>query len=267
MSDYEDVTYEKTGAVARLTVARPGRLNAYRDQTADELKAAFARAEADPDVRCAVLTGEGRAFGAGYDLSSIAPDTLPALDAVLEDHFNPLVRQMRDSRLPIVAMVNGPCAGAAVGIALATDIVVAGRSAYFYQPFAGLALVPDAGNSAFLTHLSGRVRAAGMMLLGEKISAEEALSFGLVWQVHDDAALAQEAEMIATRLATLDPGAVAATKRLIRHASDSVLSAQLDLERDLQGELGRQPPVHAAIAAFFATKGGRSGSASAAASS
>lgn len=256
MSDFEDVIYEKTGAVARLTIARPARLNAYRNRTADELRAALARAEADPDVRCAVVTGEGRAFGAGYDLSSISPDTVPALNAVLDEHFNPLVRRMRESRLPIVAMVNGPCAGAAVGIALAADIVVAGRSAYFYQPFAGLALVPDAGNTAFLTHLAGRVRAAGMMLLGGRITAEEAMGFGLIWQVHDDDALARETETIATRLAALDPAAVTATKRLIRHASDGVLSAQLDLERDLQGELGRQPSMQTAIAAFFA-KGGR----------
>lgn len=267
MIDFEDVTYEKTGAVARLTVTRPARLNAYRNQTADELRAAFAHAEADPDVRCAILTGAGRAFGAGYDLSSIAPDTVPALDGVLEEHFNPLVRQMRNTRLPILAVVNGPCAGAAVGIALAADIVIAARSAYFYQPFAGLALVPDAGNTAFLTHLSGRIRAAGMMLLGERISAEEAMSFGLVWRVQDDAALAREAETIAARLAALDPVAVAATKRLIRHASDGLLSAQIDLERDLQGELGRRPPLQAAIGAFFAAKGERSDSASPAASS
>lgn len=254
MTDSADVLYEQAGGVVRLTINRPARLNAYRNATVDTLRAALARAEADEGVRCVVLTGAGRAFGAGYDLSSIDPTAVPALDHVLETHFNPLVRQMRRSRLPIVAMVNGPCAGAAVGIALAADIVVAGESAYFYQPFAGLALVPDAGNTAFLTALAGRGRAAGMMLLGDRIPAREAVAFGLVWRVVTDAALGEETRILAERLAALDPAAASAIKRLVHAACDGLLDAQLDLERDLQGELGRRPQMQAAIAAFFAPR-------------
>ena len=123
--EFEDVGYAVAGGIARITVTRPDKLNAYRDQTADELLAAFVRAEGDGSVKVAVLTGEGRAFGAGYDLSTLAPDAIPALDQVLQEHFNPLVLQMRRSRLPIVTVVNGPCAGAAVGVALAGDIVLA----------------------------------------------------------------------------------------------------------------------------------------------
>jgi len=234
-------------------VQRPTRLNAYRDQTGDELMEAFRRAEDDASVRVVVLTGAGRAFGAGYDLSTVEPDAMPELDRVLEDHFNPLIRHMRASRLPIISMINGPCAGASVGLALAGDIVIAARSAYFYEPFVGIALVPDAGNTLFMPRLAGRVRAAPAMLLGDRISAEEAMNWGLVWRVFDDAQLAAETDAIAQRLAQQSPTAVAATKRLISASADFGIDAHLDLERDLQG-IASSPEMKAAVAAFFATR-------------
>lgn len=251
---YQDISAVHDGAVARIRVERPDRLNAYRNQTADELHDAFRKAEDDPAIRVAILTGAGRAFGAGYDLSTVEPGEVPALDDVLERHFNPLVRTMRRSRLPIISQVNGPCAGAAVGIALAGDIIVAARSAYFYEPFVGIALVPDAGNTLFMPRLAGRARAMPAMLLGDRISAEEARDWGLVWKVFEDADLAGEAEAIAKRLAEKTPSAIAATKRLVTEASDFAMDAQLDLERDLQGVAGRTPEMKAAIAAFFAAR-------------
>lgn len=254
MADYADISYRIEGAISRITVERPERLNAFRDQTADELVDAFRRAEADPAIRVAILTGAGRAFGAGYDLATIDPGATPDLDRVLEVHFNPLVRLMRATRLPIITKVNGPCAGAAVGIALAGDIVIAARSAYFYEPFVGIALVPDAGNTLFLPRLAGRVRAAPAMLLGDRIGAGEARDWGLVWRVVDDENLNAETDAIATRLAERAPAAIAATKRLIVAASDAALSEQLDLERDLQGEAGRSPEMKAAVTAFFASR-------------
>ena len=256
MADYEDISSRHDGAVARITVERPGRLNAYRDQTADELRDALRRAEADPAIRVAILTGAGRGVGAGFDRSTLAPGEVAEHGRVQEGHVKHLVREMRSSRLPIVTQVNGPCAGAAVGIALAGDIVIAARSAYFYEPFVGIALVPDAGNTLFLPRLIGRVRAAPAMLLGDRIGAEDALAWGLVWRVVDDAALAAETDAVAARLAERAPGAVAATKRLIVAASDAGIDQQLDLERDLQGEAGRSPAMKAAIAAFFARKRG-----------
>ena len=254
MTKFNDIAYRVAGAVAYIDVARPEKLNAYRNETADELLVAFRQAEQDPAVRVAVLGGQGRAFGAGYDLSTIQPNETPQLDNVLEKHFNPLVMHLRETRLPVVAAVNGPCAGAAVGIALAADIVIAARSAYFYEPFVGIALVPDAGNTLFLSRMLGRIRASGMMLLGERISAEEAYSWGLVWRVFDSAELMAETDRIASKLATLSQAAVAATKRLIGGASDFGVKQQLDLERDLQGEAGRSPEMKAAIAAFFGTR-------------
>lgn len=254
MTRYEDVSLSIADGVARLAVSRPDKLNAYRNETADELRAALAEAETNPNVRVILLTGEGRAFGAGYDLSTIKPGEVPALDDVLERHFNPLVRAMRASRLPIVSAVNGPCAGAAVGIALAADIVLMARSAYFYEPFVGIALVPDAGNTLFLSRMLGRIRASGMMLLGDRLSAERALQWGLAWEVVDDAELPAAAASVCARLAALDADAVAATKRLIGGAADFGAAEQLDLERDLQGELGRAPAMKARIAEFFARR-------------
>ena len=154
----------------------------------------------------------------------------------------------------MISKVNGACAGASVGVALAGDIVVAARSAYFYEPFVGIALVPDAGNTLFLTELAGRVRAAPAMLLGDRISAEEALAWGLVWRVFDDDKLDAETDAIAARLAERAPSAIAATKRLIAATADAALDAQLDLERDLQGAAGRSPEMKAAVAAFFASR-------------
>lgn len=252
MTAYEDITYSLEGSRVRIAVNRPDKLNAYRNETADELCDALTRAGQEPSARSVLLTGEGRAFGAGYDLATVNPEETPALDDVLQRHFNPLVLAMRQSRLPIVAAVNGPCAGAAVGIALAADIVIAARSAYFYEPFVGIALVPDAGNTQFLSRMLGRVRASGMMLLGDRIPAEKALTWGLLWDVVDDADLAAAAEAICARLGKLDADALAGTKRLINHASEFALDDQLALERDLQGIAGRTPAMKAQIAAFLA---------------
>ncbi|WP_342640791.1 enoyl-CoA hydratase-related protein [Rhodoligotrophos ferricapiens] len=254
MSHYEDIQVSVAGGIATVAFNRPDRLNALRNQTGDELQDALAALESDSSVRVLILTGTGRAFGAGYDLTTIKPDETPQLDEVLEKHFNPVVRQMRNSRLPIISKVNGPCAGASVGLALAGDIVVAARSAFFYEPFVGIALVPDAGNTLFLPRIIGRVRAAPMMLLGDRVSAEEALSWGLVWKIFDDEALGEEVETIASKLAQLSPFAIASTKRLMARAAEPDLDPMLDLERDLQGAAGRSPEMKAAVAAFFAKR-------------
>ncbi|PKP85415.1 MAG: 2-(1,2-epoxy-1,2-dihydrophenyl)acetyl-CoA isomerase [Alphaproteobacteria bacterium HGW-Alphaproteobacteria-2] len=253
---YEDVRLEIAEGVARIVVNRPARRNAMRDRTADELLAALRAAEGDDAVRVVLMTGEGAAFGAGYDLSTLDPGSVPDLARVLDEHFNPLVRAMRASRLPIVAAVNGACAGASVGLALAADIVIAGRSAFFYEPFVGIALVPDAGNTLFLSRFAGRIRASAAMMLGERIGGEEAERWGLVWRVVADGALMAEAQALCVRLAERDPDALAATKRLIARAAEPDLNPMLDLERDLQGEAGRSPAMRAAIDAFFAARAG-----------
>jgi 2-(1,2-epoxy-1,2-dihydrophenyl)acetyl-CoA isomerase len=254
MTVHPDLTLRREGAVARLAVNRPDRLNAYTPATADALRGALAMLEADTAVHAVVLTGEGRAFGAGFDLSLLDRPDPPALGPVLRDHFNPLVAAMRASRLPIVAAVNGPCAGAAVGLALAADIVVMGEGAFFLEPFTGLGLVPDAGNSLFLTALGGRVRAAGMTMLGDRVPAAMALAWGLAWSVVPDAALDTEAMALAARLAERAPAAIAATKALIRGASDGLLATVLEQEAEAQDRLGRSAETAEAVRAFTAKR-------------
>lgn len=255
MAVYEDITLGIENGVATITINRPVRLNAFRNETADELRNALATLEADAQVRAVIVTGAGRAFGAGYDLSQINPSEVPALDHVLEVHFNPLIAAMRESRLPIVTAVNGPCAGAAIGVALAGDVILAARSAYFYEPFVKIALVPDAGNTLFVSRMVGRARALPMMLLGDRVSAEKALSWGLIWDVVDDDRMMDAAQSIAARLAASDPDAVAATKRLVTAATDFAMTDQLALERDLQGVAGRSEAVQNEVRKFFASRG------------
>lgn len=250
---WDDISLEITEGIARLSFTRDHKLNAMRDQTAQELTAALAEAEAR-GARAILLTGAGRAFGAGYDLSTLDPTAIPDLAGVLERCFNPAVRAMRQSPLPIVAAVNGACVGGSAGIALAADIVIAGRSAYFLEPFTGIALVPDVGNSLFLPRIAGRIRASAALLLGERISAEEAQDWGLVWRVVEDADLIPAAEAICRRLALRAQDALAMTKRLITQAAEPDLNQLLDSERDLQGPAGRSAEMRAAVDAFFAAR-------------
>ncbi len=251
-----DIIWTIDAGVVRLTVNRPDKLNALANATADALRAAIAEIEAHPDARAVVLTGAGRGFGAGYDLPAVDMSRTPQLDDVLNTHFNPLIRQIRQSHLPFVSAVNGPCAGASIGLALAADIVLAGRSAYFYEPFIGLGLVPDAGNTLFMTRLAGRAHASAAMLLGDRISAEEAERWGLIWKVTDDENLLGEATETAQRLAKSSAPAIAATKALIHAASEPDMSAMLDRESVSQGILGRGEEMRRAIEAFKNRKSG-----------
>ena len=253
MSGYSDISFSQADGIARITVERPGKLNAYRNETADELHDALGRAEADPAIRVAILTGAGRAFGAGYDLRPYArrnPSARPCAGTAFQSADPPHATIATANHLAGQRPVRRSCRRCGAG----GDIVMAARSAYFYEPFVGIALVPDAGNTLFLPRLIGRIRAAPTMFLGDRISAEEALSWGMVWRVHDDAELTAEVDKIAIKLAALAPDAIAATKRLIGAATDFGMDEQLDLERDLQGIAGRTPEMKQAIAAFFAKK-------------
>ncbi len=248
---YEDINLTLTGPVATVTVNRPDKLNALRNQTAEELKAAIKSLEENAETKVVILTGSGKAFGTGYDLSTIDLDTGCNLAAILDNHFNPLIQAIYRSRLLFISMVNGPCAGVSVAIALSCDIVMAARSAYFYEPFAQIALVPDGGNTFFLPKAAGRSRAMAAMLLGEKITADEAMEWGLVWQVHDAEALLGQVNNVAARIGLLASMAIQRTKQLVNTACDNGLDAQLERERDVQGELDGSPEMIAAISRFL----------------
>jgi 2-(1,2-epoxy-1,2-dihydrophenyl)acetyl-CoA isomerase len=247
---YEHVRLETSPAqVATITIARPHRLNALSSQTVDELRAAVEEAGAS-GARCLLLTGEGRGFSSGADLAS--GGGLPAdAGAALEKHFNPLVEALFALPIPVVAAVNGPAAGAGCSLALAADIVIAARSAYFLQAFVNIGLIPDAGATWLLPRLAGRARAMEMMMLGERIPAEQALAWGMISRVVDDEHLASEAVLLATRLAQ-GPTVALGLIRKLAHASDHLpLAEALSAERGAQKQAGDTDDFKAAVMAFL----------------
>ncbi|MFL6844547.1 MAG: enoyl-CoA hydratase-related protein [Allosphingosinicella sp.] len=247
---YEHIRIEQSpAAVATVTIARPDRLNALSAQTVDELRAAVEETGRS-GARCLLLTGEGRGFSSGADLATGGglPDDV---GASLEKHFNPLLEALFALPIPVVAAVNGPCAGAGCSLALAADIVVAARSAYFLQAFVNIGLIPDAGATWLLPRLAGRARAMEMMMLGERIPAEKALEWGMIARVVEDEALASEAEALATRLAQGPTVALGLIRKLAREAGHSALSDALGAERAAQREAGRSEDFKSGVAAFL----------------
>jgi len=236
--------------VATIALNRPDKLNAFVPEMHAELRAALEAAPAS-GARAVFLTGEGRGFCAGQDLGQRKGGETPDLSETLEKLYNPLIRTIRDLPLPVVCAVNGVAAGAGMSLALACDIVFAARSATFLQAFVRIGLAPDSGSTWFLPRLAGSARAKGLAMLGEKITAEQAFDWGLIWKVCDDERVKDEALGLARHLATQPTKALAAIKRAIDTGMDRTLDAQLDYERHIQGELGRTADYREGVAAFF----------------
>jgi len=239
--------------VLGITLNRPDKLNAFNPEMHQLLRKALERALDEDAVRAVLLTGAGRAFCAGQDLSerNVAADAPLDLSVSLGSHYNPLVRRLRELPKPVVCAVNGVAAGAGANIALACDLVVAARSASFVQSFARLGLVPDSGGTWFLPRLAGGARAMGLALLGEPLSAEQAERWGLIWKVVDDDRLAAESADMARILAAGPTKGYGLVKKALRAAWGNSLDAQLDLERDLQREAGLTQDYREGVSAFL----------------
>jgi len=245
------------GGVLSLTLNRPEKLNAFNPEMHRLLREALARAADEAQVRAVLLTGAGRAFCAGQDLSErdVAPGAAPVdLSVSIGSHYNPLVRRLRQLPKPVVCAVNGVAAGAGANIALACDLVLAARSASFVQAFAKIGLIPDSGGTWFLPRKVGMARAMGLALLGEKLSAEDAERWGLIWKVVDDAALMAQALSTAKNLSLGPTKGYALLKRALHASPGNSLDAQLDLERDLQREAGFSEDYREGVAAFKAKR-------------
>lgn len=239
--------------VATVTLNRPDRLNSFTAAMHEELRGALAAVREDKSVRCLLLTGAGRGFCAGQDLSdrAVAPgQEAPDLGASIETNYNPLVRTLRELPMPVVCAVNGVAAGAGANIALACDIVLAARSASFIQAFCKIGLIPDSGGTWTLPRLVGHARAMGLAMLGDKVPAEQAEAWGMIWKAVDDDKLAEEAAALARQLATQPTQGLALIKRALSVSLDNDLDSQLDLERDLQREAGRTQDYREGVAAF-----------------
>jgi len=236
-----------------ITLNRPDRLNSFNEAMHTALMSALIEAEADPACRVLVLTGAGRGFCAGQDLSDrvFTPGEVPDLSSTLERLYNPLVRKLRALQMPVICAVNGVAAGAGANIALACDIVLAARSAKFIQAFAKLGLVPDSGGTWFLPRLVGPARARALALLAEPVPAEQAEAWGMIWKAVDDAGLMEEAHRLAAHFATQPTVGLALIKQALDASETNDLDRQLDLERDLQGQAGRTPDYREGVTAFF----------------
>ncbi|MCU0669548.1 MAG: 2-(1,2-epoxy-1,2-dihydrophenyl)acetyl-CoA isomerase PaaG [Myxococcota bacterium] len=247
------ILYDCADGVATVTLNRPDRLNSFTEEMHHALRAAIDRAEAEK-ARALLLTGAGRGFCAGQDLANrlAAPGAeKPDLGRTIGEFYNPLIRRLRALHMPVICAVNGVAAGAGANVALSCDIVLAARSASFLQAFAKIGLVPDSGGTYWLPHLVGTARAMGLALLADKLSADDAERWGLIWKAVDDDKLMSEARAIAAQLASGPTMALVAIKRAIHAAEKNTLDEQLDHERDVQRALGASEDYAEGVRAFM----------------
>ena len=251
---YENIKFEAANSIARITLNRPDRLNSFTSAMHAEMRDALAEVKNNGSLRVLLLTGAGRGFCAGQDLSdrAVAPGNAPVdLGASIENNYRPLVLALRALPMPVVCAVNGVAAGAGANLALACDIVIATKSAAFIQAFCKIGLIPDSGGTYFLPRLVGTARALGLALLGDKIHAEQAADWGLIWKCVDDAQFGEAVEALVTQLAQAPTRGLAETKRALYASAGNTLEAQLDLERDVQRELGYSADYREGVAAFL----------------
>jgi len=249
------VLYVEQGAVAVATLNRPQALNSFTRQMHRDLWAALDRVEANPAIRALVITGAGRGFCAGADLSEFdfapGPDLVERANPgpVIEQAFNPTVRRLKALRVPTLAAVNGVAAGAGASLAMTCDIAIAAPQASFIQAFSKIGLIPDAGGSWLLPQRLGYARAMALALTGDKLTAVQARDWGLIWDVSDDCLAAVLA--LGARLAAMPTKALVATRELLQRAGSRTLDEQLDAERDMQAALGRTHDYIEGVQAFL----------------
>lgn len=250
---YESILFDFNDGIARITLNRPDKLNSFTAAMHTELADALSRVEAG-NARVLVLTGSGRGFCAGQDLSErqVSAGSAPIdLGYTVEKYYAPLVRRLRALPLPVVVGVNGVAAGAGANLALAGDIVIARHSASFIQPFCRLGLLPDTGGTYVLPRIVGQARAMGLSLLGDKLSAEKAAQWGLIWECVDDDHFETRLAELALHFATAPTKGLAYTKRALNQSLSNTLDQQLDLEVELMRELGASEDYAEGVAAFL----------------
>jgi 2-(1,2-epoxy-1,2-dihydrophenyl)acetyl-CoA isomerase len=250
---YQHILYETGEGVATITLNRPDVLNSMNRAMAAELRQALAHAGADPAVRALLLTGAGRAFCAGQDLAEAMPKEGPAPDLgdIVARGYNPIVRTLRQLDKPVVCAVNGVAAGAGANLSFACDFVLASSDATFIQSFSKIGLVPDTGGTFFLPRLVGMARATALMMLAEKLTAQDAVSIGLIHRVIDAPRLLEEATALARQLATRPTRGLGLIKRALNASATNGLDEQLALEAQLQAEAGSTADYREGVKAFL----------------
>ena len=254
-SQESSVLYEARGAVALVTLNRPQALNSFTRQMHHDLWAALDMAEADIKIRALVITGAGRGFCAGADLSEFdfapGPDLVKRADPgpVIDQAFNPTARRFQNLRMPTIAAINGVAAGAGASLAMCCDVAIASPAASFIQAFSKIGLIPDAGGSWLLVERLGMARAMALAMTGDKLSADKAKEWGLIWEVAEDCVAT--ALTLAERLAVMPTKALVATRQLLRDAGTRSFTQHLDIERDTQSAMGRTHDYIEGVNAFL----------------
>ena len=246
------ILLQRDGAIARITLNRPDRVNALTLRMLGELSAALTDVEHDDNIRAVIVTGMGRGFCAGQDLTDHeAVDDTRTIRSVVERHYNPVIRQIRGLQQPVIAAVNGVAAGAGCSLALACDIAIAAASAKFINAFVNIGLIPDGGGSYFLPRLVGQARALGLSLLGEAIDARTAADWGLIWKAVPDAEFASAVDALAKRLAEMPTAAIGLIKHAINVSGHHSLEQQLAVEAELQAQAAETEDYQEGRAAFL----------------
>jgi 2-(1,2-epoxy-1,2-dihydrophenyl)acetyl-CoA isomerase len=247
---YSHITVIHDGGVTRITLNRPQRYNSFIQAMAFEFQAALDECSRD-GTRCVLITGEGKAFSAGQDLNEVTDPGGPPMDKIVSDHFNPIIRRIRELNVPVIAAVNGAAAGAGANIALACDIVVAKASAYFMQAFSAIGLIPDSGGTYHLPRLIGWQRASALMMLGDKVSANDAEAMGMIYKAIPEEEWDIYIHELAKRVAAMPTKGLALTKRALNLSLNADLSTQLKYEEQLQTAAGKTYDYAEGVKAFL----------------
>ncbi len=251
---FSTIEFAIDAGVAILTLNRPKALNSFTSEMHAEIREAMTQVTQDDGIRCLLITGSGRGFCAGQDLSDRALTTdggAPELGESVEKNYNPLIRSIMGLPKPVICAVNGVAAGAGVSLAMACDIVLAARSASFIQVFCKIGLVPDSGGTWNLPRAVGLARAKGLAMLGDKLSAETAEDWGLIWKCVDDENLQEQAQKMARHFATQPTRALGRIKQLLNASSTNTLLEQTELEKEAMMELGKSDDYREGVAAFM----------------
>ncbi len=245
------ILFELKDGVGVISFNRPDKLNAFTREMSLQLQRKLDDCEADSHIRCVVLTGSGKAFSAGQDLAELTGPNPPGMDQVLSEHYNPIVKKITGLSKPVLASVNGVAAGAGANIALCCDITVATASASFIQAFSKIGLIPDSGGTWFLPRLIGYQKASALMLLGDKVTASEAESMGMIYRCFDDGQFESGWQTIAKKLAHLPPLALAYTKKALQYSLSHSLPDQLKKEDELQQMAAQTNDYKEGVQAFL----------------
>ena len=245
------IQFEKIVAIGKITLNRPDKYNAFVRGMALELQKKLDECRSDKTIRCIIISGSEKAFCAGQDLKEATDPNGPTIEEIVQQHYNPIIKKIREIEIPVIAAVNGVAAGAGANVALACDIVVAAKSASFIQAFSKIGLIPDSGGTYFLPRLIGIQKAAALMMTGEAVSAEKAETLGMIYAVYEDSEFETSAMKLADTISSIPTKGLGYTKKLLSQTFNNSLEDQLSLEAETQALSASSKDHQEGIKAFM----------------